>query len=391
MSIDLRQRDFLKEIDFTTAELQHLLDLAAELKAQKRTGTEVPRLQGKNVALVFEKTSTRTRCAFEVGCYDQGAHSTYLDPTSSQIGHKESAADTARVLSRFFDAIEFRGSAQATVETLAEYSDVPVYNGLTDEWHPTQMLADFLTMLEHGKGRTASEISYCYMGDARSNMGNSLLVMGAIMGSDVRIAAPRALWPSDEVQAIASERAAQTGARLLLTEDPAEGLRGAAYVHTDVWVSMGEPKEVWDERVALLTPYQVNAEALRATGDEAAMFMHCLPAFHDMNTVVGKDIAARTGMTVELRERVLRAALDCIAQDGLAATSVEDVARRAEDAGAGCNAAYGRTASAAAKTVTTNSVAVRSSFLFLFFYSEFFFFFKIPKSVLLTIGIITDY
>ena len=297
MSIDLRQRDFLKEIDFTTAELQHLLDLAAELKAQKRTGTEVPRLQGKNVALVFEKTSTRTRCAFEVGCYDQGAHSTYLDPTSSQIGHKESAADTARVLSRFFDAIEFRGSAQATVETLAEYSDVPVYNGLTDEWHPTQMLADFLTMLEHGKGRTASEISYCYMGDARSNMGNSILVMGAIMGSDVRIAAPRALWPSDEVQAIASERAAQTGARLLLTEDPAEGLRGAAYVHTDVWVSMGEPKEVWDERVALLTPYQVNAEALRATGDEAAMFMHCLPAFHDMNTVVGRDIAARTGMT----------------------------------------------------------------------------------------------
>jgi ornithine carbamoyltransferase len=297
MSFNLRNRDFLKEIDFTTKELQFLLDLARDLKRAKYSGTEVPRMQGKNVALIFEKTSTRTRCAFEVGCYDQGARVTYLDPNSSQIGHKESAADTARVLSRFYDAIEFRGSAQATVETLAEHADVPVYNGLTDEWHPTQMLADFLTMIEHGHGKPVEEISYCYMGDARSNMGHSLLVMGAIMGADVRIAAPKALWPSDQIQRIAQERAVESGARITLTEDPSEGLRGADFVHTDVWVSMGEAKEVWDQRVRLLAPYQVNAEALAATGNPHASFMHCLPAFHDTNTVVGKDIAERTGMT----------------------------------------------------------------------------------------------
>jgi ornithine carbamoyltransferase len=254
-------------------------------------------MKGKNVALIFEKTSTRTRCAFEVGAYDQGARVTYLDPNSSQIGHKESAADTARVLSRFYDAIEFRGSAQATVETLAEYSDVPVYNGLTDEWHPTQMLADFLTMIEHGRGRPVQEISYAYLGDARSNMGHSLYVMGAIMGADVRIVAPKALWPSKEIQRIAKERAAGSGARLTLTEDVAAGLKGVDYVHTDVWVSMGEPKEVWDQRVKLLTPYQVNAKALKATGNKNVKFMHCLPAFHDTNTVVGKDIAEKTGMT----------------------------------------------------------------------------------------------
>jgi ornithine carbamoyltransferase len=297
MPFNLRNRDFLKEIDFTATELQFLLDLAGDLKRAKYAGTEVPRMRGKNVALIFEKTSTRTRCAFEVACYDQGAHVTYLDPTSSQIGHKESVADTARVLSRFYDAIEFRGKGQDTVETLAAYADVPVYNGLTDEWHPTQMLADFLTMVEHGRGRPVQEISYCYMGDARSNMGHSLYVMGAIMGSDVRIAAPRALWPSEEIRKIAAERAAESGARLTLTEDPAEGLAGADYVHTDVWVSMGEPKEVWEERVRLLSPYQVNAAALRATGNPQARFMHCLPAFHDMSTVVGKDIADKTGMT----------------------------------------------------------------------------------------------
>ena len=297
MPFNLRNRDFLKEIDFTATELQFLLDLARDLKRAKYAGTEVPRMSGKNVALIFEKTSTRTRCAFEVACYDQGAHVTYLDPTSSQIGHKESVADTARVLSRFYDAIEFRGKGQDTVETLAAYADVPVYNGLTDEWHPTQMLADFLTMTEHGRGKPVQEIGYCYMGDARSNMGHSLYVMGAIMGSDVRIAAPRALWPSEEIRAIAAERAAESGARLTLTEDPAEGLAGVDYVHTDVWVSMGEPKEVWDERVRLLSPYQVNAAALRATGNPQARFMHCLPAFHDMSTVVGKDIADKTGMT----------------------------------------------------------------------------------------------
>ena len=297
MPFNLRNRDFLKEIDFTTTELTFLLDLARDLKRAKYAGTEVPRMTGKNVALIFEKTSTRTRCAFEVGAYDQGARVTYLDPNSSQIGHKESAADTARVLSRFYDAIEFRGSAQATVETLAEFSDVPVYNGLTDEWHPTQMLADFLTMIEHGRGKPVDEISYAYMGDARSNMGHSLYVMGAIMGADVRIVAPKALWPSTEIQKIAKERAAGSGARLTLTEDVAAGLKGVDYVHTDVWVSMGEAKEVWDQRVKLLTPYQVNAKALEATGNKNVKFMHCLPAFHDTNTVVGRDIAEKTGMT----------------------------------------------------------------------------------------------
>ena len=297
MPVNLRHRDFLKEIDFTATELQFLLDLARDLKRAKYAGTEVPRMAGKNIALIFEKTSTRTRCAFEVGAYDQGARVTYLDPNSSQIGHKESAADTARVLSRFYDAIEFRGKAQATVETLAEYSDVPVYNGLTDEWHPTQMLADFLTMIEHGRGRPVEEISYAYMGDARSNMGHSLYVMGAIMGADVRIVAPKALWPSKEIQKIAKERAAASGARLTLTEDVGAGLKGVDYVHTDVWVSMGEAKEVWDQRVTLLTPYQVNAKALKATGNKNVKFMHCLPAFHDTNTVVGRDIAEKTGMT----------------------------------------------------------------------------------------------
>jgi ornithine carbamoyltransferase len=297
MSFNLRNRDFLKEIDFTTQELQFLLDLSRDLKRAKYSGTEVQRMVGKNIALIFEKTSTRTRCAFEVGAYDQGARVTYLDPNSSQIGHKESAADTARVLSRMYDAIEFRGSAQATVETLAEFSDVPVYNGLTDEWHPTQMLADFLTMTEHGNGKPVAEISYCYLGDARSNMGHSLLVMGAIMGADVRIAAPRDLWPSEDIQAIARARAEESGARVTLTESPEEGLDGADFVHTDVWVSMGEPKEVWNERVSLLRPYQVNKQALASTGNAHAKFMHCLPAFHDTNTVVGRDIADKTGMT----------------------------------------------------------------------------------------------
>lgn len=310
MAVNLRDRDFLKEIDFTAEELQHLLDLAAELKAAKKARAEVQRLRGRNVALIFEKTSTRTRCAFEVGAYDQGAHVTYLDPVSSQIGHKESAADTARVLSRMYDAIEFRGAAQATVEELAAYSDVPVYNGLTDEWHPTQMLADFLTMLERGGGRPATEISYAYLGDARSNMGHSLLVMGAIMGADVRIAAPEALWPSADVQRIAYERAAGSGARITLTEDVEEAVSGASYVHTDVWVSMGEPKEVWDERVRLLTPYQVNAKALAATGNPDVRFMHCLPAFHDTRTVVGREVAERTGMTdgLEVTDEVFSSA-----------------------------------------------------------------------------------
>ena len=294
--MDLRGRDFLKEIDFTRDELAGLIALAAELKADRRAGREQQRMVGRSIALIFEKSSTRTRAAFEVAAFQQGAHTTYLDPQSSQIGHKESAADTARVLAGMYDAIEFRGAAQETVEELAEYANVPVYNGLTDEWHPTQMLADFLTMREASGERDYSELSYCYLGDARSNMGNSLLVMGAIMGSDVRICAPRSLWPSDEVQGIARARAAESGARLLVTDDPAQALPGAQFVSTDVWVSMGEPKEIWDERVRLLTPYRVDASVMRATGRDDVRFLHCLPAFHDSRTTVGREVMERTAL-----------------------------------------------------------------------------------------------
>lgn len=297
MGFNIKSRDFLKELDFTTQEMNYLIDLSRDLKRARYAGNERPTMSGKSVALIFEKTSTRTRCAFEVAAYQQGAHVTYLDPQSSQLGHKESAADTAQVLSRMYDAIEFRGSAQAIVQELADFSDVPVYNGLTDEWHPTQMLADFLTMSEHGRGKPFSEISYAYMGDARSNMGNSLLVMGAIMGSDVRICSPEDLWPSKEVQDAAHERAADSGARVMLTTDPAEALPDVDYLITDVWVSMGEPAEVWNQRIELLKPYQVNTAALEATGNPHVKFMHCLPAFHDTKTKVGKDIGEKTGMT----------------------------------------------------------------------------------------------
>lgn len=293
--LNLRNRHFLKEIDFTRRELEYLLALAGALKIAKLAGTEVPRLQRKEIALIFEKTSTRTRSAFEVAAYDEGAHVTYLDPSGSQIGHKESTADTARVLGRMYDAIEYRGAAHSTVEELAEYAGVPVYNGLTDDWHPTQMLADFLTMYEASR-KPYDEISYCYMGDARSNMGRSLLVMGAIMGSDVRICAPQSLWPPEAVQEIARIRAAASGARLLLTEDPAAALPGADFVHTDVWVSMGEPKEVWDERVRRLVPYQVNREVMERTGNPRAKFMHPLPAFHDRNTILGREVIEHSGL-----------------------------------------------------------------------------------------------
>jgi ornithine carbamoyltransferase len=308
--IDLRGRDFLKEIDFTREEFVHLLDLAAELKAAKRSGTETPRLRGRNLALIFEKTSTRTRCAFEVAAYDQGAQVTFLDPQSSQLGHKESISDTAKVLSRFYDGIEFRGSAQATVEELAAAADVPVFNGLTDEWHPTQMLADFLTMREHSSNRSVSEISYAYLGDARSNMGNSLLVTGALLGADVRIASPRALWPTAEVQALAQELAANSGARIMLTEDPTEALPGADFVHTDVWVSLGEPAATWAERVDLLRAYRVDAAKMDRTGNANVRFMHCLPAFHDQRTAVGRQVAAATGLTdgIEVTSEVFESA-----------------------------------------------------------------------------------
>ncbi len=290
-----RNRSFLKELDFTTREMEHLLELAGALKTAKYAGNEVRRLEGREIALVFEKTSTRTRSAFEVASYDQGAHVTYLDPTGSQMGHKESIADTARVLGRMYDAIEYRGAAHATVEELARYAGVPVYNGLTDDWHPTQMLADFLTMSETSHKRHHA-ISYCYMGDARNNTGRSLLVMGAIMGSDVRICAPRALWPPDDVQQAARERAERTEARITLTESPDEALPGVDFVYTDVWVSMGEPEQVWDQRVQQLLPYQVNRAAMDRTGNPRARFMHCLPAFHDKRTVVGSRVMERAGL-----------------------------------------------------------------------------------------------
>jgi ornithine carbamoyltransferase len=296
VAFNLRNRSFVKEVDFTPQEWKFLLDLAAELKRAKYAGTERPRLTGKNIALIFEKTSTRTRCAFEVAAFDQGARVTYLDPTGSQIGHKESMADTARVLGRMYDGIEYRGSAQTNVETLAAQAGVPVWNGLTDEWHPTQTLCDMLTMREHCD-RHDQEIAFAYLGDARNNVGNSLLVAGAMMGMDVRIVAPRALWPVEAVVAQANRYAAESGSRLTFTEDVAEGVRGVDFVHTDVWVSMGEPKEKWAERIELLSPYQVNAELLALTGNPDVRFMHCLPAFHDLGTRIGQEIHEHFGRT----------------------------------------------------------------------------------------------
>ncbi len=296
MGHPLQGRHFLKELDFTAEEWGGLLELAAELKAAKKAGREVKRLTGKNIALIFEKTSTRTRCAFEVAAYDQGAQVTYLDPSGSQMGHKESVADTARVLGRFYDGIEFRGKKQEHVEVLAELSGVPVWNGLTDEWHPTQMLADQLTMLEHAGGKKINEISFAYLGDARNNVANSLLVAGALMGMDVRMVAPEALQTSAEVLGQAEALAKDSGARLLVTDDVEAGVAGVDFVYTDVWVSMGEPKEVWDERIGLLRPYQVNAALLAKTGNPDVKFLHCLPAFHDSNTTVGQDILEKTGL-----------------------------------------------------------------------------------------------
>jgi ornithine carbamoyltransferase len=291
----LRNRSFLKEIDFEPRELRHLLQLAEAVKIAKYAGTEAKRLEGKEIALIFEKTSTRTRSAFEVAAFDQGAHVTYLDPSGSQLGHKESVADTARVLGRMYDAIEFRGNRQADVEALAEHAGVPVYNGLTDEWHPTQMLADFLTMHE-ASGKPYDELTYAFVGDCRFNMGRSLLVTGALLGADVRLAGPATLAPPDDVVAIARDIAGRTGAEVTITDDAGQAVAGVDFVHTDVWVSMGEAKDVWEERVGLLTPYQVNAALLERTGNPKVKFMHCLPAFHDPNTVVGREIMEHTGM-----------------------------------------------------------------------------------------------
>ena len=296
MAFNLHNRSFLKEIDFTPAELGYLLQLSESLKTAKYAGTETRHLAGKNIALIFAKTSTRTRSAFEVGAYDQGAHVTYLDPSGSQLGHKESIADTAAVLGRMYDGIEFRGNSQADVEELAAHAGVPVYNGLTDEWHPTQMLADFLTMHEAAH-KPYDRIVYAFVGDCRFNMGRSLLVMGALMGSDVRLAGPEELHPPKDVVDTAHQIAERTGARITLTDDPAQAVHGADFIHTDVWVSMGEAKDVWTDRVKMLTPYQVNTALMAAAGNPAVKFMHCLPAYHDPNTTVGRQIMEHTGMT----------------------------------------------------------------------------------------------
>jgi ornithine carbamoyltransferase len=295
MAFNLRNRSYLKELDFTPDELRFLLGLAADLKAAKYGGYERPRLAGKNVALIFEKTSTRTRTAFEVAAYDQGANVTYLEPTGSQIGHKESMKDTARVLGRTYDGIEYRGFAQETVEVLAEYAGVPVWNGLTNEFHPTQTLADVLTMTEHST-KHLGEIAYCYLGDARNNMGNSLMVMGAKLGMDVRLCAPEHLWPHDDLVKTARQIADETGARLTLTVDLDEGVRGVDYLYTDVWVSMGEDQSVWEERIRLLKPYQVNKDVIARTGNPQVKFLHCLPAFHNRETKVGQQIHETYGL-----------------------------------------------------------------------------------------------
>ncbi|KUM78924.1 ornithine carbamoyltransferase [Streptomyces griseorubiginosus] len=304
----LAGRHFLKELDFTAEEFLGLVALAAELKAAKKAGTETRRLSGKNIALIFEKTSTRTRCAFEVAAADQGASTTYLDPSGSQIGHKESVRDTARVLGRMYDGIEYRGDSQLKVEELAAYAGVPVYNGLTDDWHPTQMLADVLTMTEH-TAKPVREIAFAYLGDARFNMGNSYLVTGALLGMDVRIVAPKTYWPAQDVVDRARALAVDSGARITLTESLEEGVLGADFVATDVWVSMGEPKEVWDERISALAPYAVTMEVLRATGNADVKFLHCLPAFHDLGTKVGQEIFETHGLeSLEVTDEVFESA-----------------------------------------------------------------------------------
>ncbi|WDV55106.1 ornithine carbamoyltransferase [Streptomyces coeruleorubidus] len=304
----LAGRHFLKELDFTEEEFRGLVELAAELKAAKKAGTETQYLRGRNIALIFEKTSTRTRCAFEVAAADQGASTTYLDPSGSQIGHKESVKDTARVLGRMYDGIEYRGDSQQNVEELAAHAGVPVYNGLTDDWHPTQMLADVLTMTEHC-AKPLTETAFAYLGDARFNMGNSYLVTGALLGMDVRLVAPKDYWPAEEVVDRARALAGTSGARITLTETLDEGVRGADFVATDVWVSMGEPKEVWDERITALAPYAVTMDVLRATGNPDVKFLHCLPAFHDLGTKVGQEIHAAHGLEyLEVSDEVFESA-----------------------------------------------------------------------------------
>jgi ornithine carbamoyltransferase len=302
--VDLKGRHLLRLADYTSEEIRYLVDLAADLKAAKKEGREEQTLVGKEIALIFEKDSTRTRCAFEVAAYDQGANVTFIGPSGSHMGHKETAKDTARVLGRMYDAIEFRGYTQEMADELAEWAGVPVYNGLTDEWHPTQILADFLTFTEHSD-KPLDEVVFCYLGDARFNMADSYLIGGAKLGMDVRIASPRSLWPSDEVVALANEAAAASGATITITEDIEEAVKGADFLLTDVWVSMGEPDDVWKERIELLLPYQVNARAMELTGNPDVKFMHCLPAFHNTDTEVGKEIFDKFGLeALEVTEEV---------------------------------------------------------------------------------------
>ena len=310
MSLNLRNRSLLTVQDYTQREFQYLLDLARDLKRAKYARTEQEHLKGKEIVLIFEKSSTRTRCAFEVACHDQGAHVTYLDPSGSQMGHKESVKDTARVLGRMFDAIEFRGFSQHAVEDIAKYAGVPVYNGLTDEYHPTQMLADVMTMREYSD-KPLHEIKYAYVGDTRSNMGHSLMIVGCLMGMDVRICGPKALWPADDYVATARELEKKYGGKLTIVDDPKLAVAGVDFIHTDVWVSMGEAKDVWGERIKLLTPYQVNSKLMKAAKNPRVKFMHCLPAFHNLETKVGEDIHEHFGLTaMEVSEDVFESEMN---------------------------------------------------------------------------------
>jgi ornithine carbamoyltransferase len=312
MSFNLRNRNFLKLLDFTPQEIKHLLQLASDLKHAKYTGTEQQKLKGKNIVLLFEKDSTRTRCAFEVAALDQGAHVTYLGPSGSQMGKKESMKDTARVLGRMFDGIEYRGYGQHIVEELGKYAGVPVWNGLTNEFHPTQILADFLTMMEHSD-KPLSKISFAYLGDAKNNMGNSLMVGAAKMGMDFRAVAPKACWPTQELVDTCREIAKETGAKITLTENVEEGVKGVDFLYTDVWVSMGEPAEVWNERIKLLSPYQINSDVVKKTGNPNVKFLHCLPAFHNRETVVGEDIFQKYGLdSMEVSEEVFESPMSVV-------------------------------------------------------------------------------
>lgn len=309
MSVNLKQRHFLKLLDYTAEEIHYLLNLARQLKQDKQQGVEQPKLSGRNIALIFEKSSTRTRCAFEVAAFDQGACVTYLGPSGSQIGHKESMKDTARVLGRMYDGIEYRGFGQHIVEELAEFAGVPVWNGLTDEFHPTQILADLMTMQEHAPGRELSSLSFAYLGDARNNMGNSLMVGAAIMGMDIRLVAPRSFWPDEALVKQCQAIAATSGAKISLTESVSEGVKGVDFLYTDVWVSMGEAKEAWEQRVSLMKPYQINQQVIEATGNPSVKFMHCLPAFHNEHTTVGREIEATYGLKgLEVTEEVFESA-----------------------------------------------------------------------------------